>query len=182
MSWVYTVTWEYWDRSGSYLDGIPWTGFVTRTVSSVQVTHKGLLFQIDVYGLPDVAAEHDLHQEYQVENNRILGIERDMELVWPLEAGQTLGVLGGMEPQTDGQYVWTVGGPIDVQTPAGNFSGCYVITIFTRPDNKSLWICPEVGIVREEYNHHGSVDNRYWELYRFIQENQDEQEAAWPSW
>lgn len=61
-------------------------------------------------------------------------------------------------------YLWHVESKLDLRVPAGTFSDCYRIQLFTLGAATKRWVCPGVGLAAIEYNHHGAVHNYRAEL------------------
>jgi len=72
------------------------------------------------------------------------------DYVFPFEVGNTW-------QWDDSSDKWYVESIVDVTTPAGHFTDCYRIVLFTLPDTSIRWVCPGVGLVAAEYHHHGSM-------------------------
>ena len=70
----------------------------------------------------------------------------------------------GKEWPDDTGYSWRVDAQVSIEVPAGKFSGCYRIVLWTGPDEIIKWICPDVGLVTMQYSHHGSVHDYRAEL------------------
>jgi hypothetical protein len=58
----------------------------------------------------------------------------------------------------DTMYRWNVIASGSVTVPAGRFDGCFETAYVTLPDDEERWACPGVGLVEQDYNHHGSVN------------------------
>lgn len=88
----------------------------------------------------------------------------------PLEAGKLWPMYPGLPPRDDTAYQWHVDSRLDVSVPAGNFTGCYRILLFTGPDDSVRYICPGIGLVAAEYHHKGMPVNYRFELasYNFV--------------
>ena len=72
-----------------------------------------------------------------------------------------LGAFWDDDPDThrdDGMYRWDVIDRGSVTVPAGHFNGCFETTYKTLPDDEERWICPGVGLVEQNYDHHGTVN------------------------
>jgi hypothetical protein len=80
------------------------------------------------------------------------------DFVFPFEVGKMWPAFPeDMSPPDDPFYKWYVEDMVDVTTPAGHFSDCYRLVLFTLPDTSFRWVCPGVGLVAAEYFHHGTV-------------------------
>jgi len=58
----------------------------------------------------------------------------------------------------DGMYQWNVIAQGSVQVPAGHFNSCFETSYNTMPDDEERWVCPGVGMVEQDYDHHGTVN------------------------
>jgi hypothetical protein len=88
------------------------------------------------------------------------GIVDGLEYVFPFHEGAVWGADPADEVRNDGMYQWMVAGKTDVKIPSGKFKGCYDVLFRTLPDHEERWICPGVGLVSQEYEHHGT-ENSY---------------------
>lgn len=64
----------------------------------------------------------------------------------------------------DAMYRWNVIARGSITVLAGRFSGCFETTYQTLPDDEERWICPGVGLVEQNYDHHGTVNQVAIEL------------------
>ncbi|MGB8647555.1 MAG: hypothetical protein WCF84_20140 [Anaerolineae bacterium] len=180
-TWAYDVTLDYTQGGKT---PIHWTGPVTETVTEMRREGSAVLFRVETSGHPlrtdqadnrlawDVALGDQLYQvegssdTQAVETAQGNGDSADLIVQLPLETGRQWG-----DPQFlqrgDGRYVWRVETREDVTTPAGQFNGCFKLVFLTNPDDTADWLCPQVGIVRHEYHHHGSLLNEVWVLRSF---------------
>lgn len=62
------------------------------------------------------------------------------------------------ERRNDGMYRWNVIASGSVSVPAGRFNGCFQTSYQTMPDDEERWVCPGVGLVEQDYDHHGSTN------------------------
>lgn len=58
----------------------------------------------------------------------------------------------------DTMYRWNVIASGSITVPAGRFNGCFETSYETMPDDEERWVCPGVGLVEQDYDHHGSVN------------------------
>lgn len=79
------------------------------------------------------------------------------EYVVPFEVGNLWPAFPDPSPRDDTAYQWHVEALVEVNVPADRFVDCYRIVLFTLPDSSVRWVCPGVGLVAQEYHHHGSV-------------------------
>jgi Leucine-rich repeat (LRR) protein/WD40 repeat protein len=49
-----------------------------------------------------------------------------------------------------------VDGPVERQTPAGTFPGCFEIATFYNSGSPQSWFCPGVGVIESQYHHAGT--------------------------
>lgn len=96
------------------------------------------------------------------DNNNVV-IEGLPEYIFPLQVGLKWGDPESLNRE-DNMYVFYVEKIEDVTVPAGTFKNCFKIAHYTLPDKTIQWFCPDVGIVRLEYRHHGTIDNLVSEL------------------
>jgi hypothetical protein len=84
----------------------------------------------------------------------------------PLKVGQQWAPFGekALEDAAEGWYVWRVEEQKDLMTQAGLFQDCLYLVLWTAPDHSLKWFCPGVGFVYQEYHHHGTPGDQYWEL------------------
>lgn len=83
-------------------------------------------------------------------------------LILPLKIGQGWGADTETE-RDDHWYQWYVEAEESITVPAGTFN-CLRLAYRTNPDHELIWFCPNVGIIKQEYVHHGSVGNIFMEL------------------
>lgn len=67
----------------------------------------------------------------------------------------------------DDMYRWNVSAAGSVTVPAGRFSGCFQTSYATMPDDEERWVCPGVGLVEQDYDHHGTTNDITIKLARF---------------
>lgn len=67
----------------------------------------------------------------------------------------------------DDMYRWNVVATGTVTVPAGRFSGCFETSYETNPDDEERWLCPGVGLVEQDYDHHGTTNEITIKLTRF---------------
>lgn len=80
------------------------------------------------------------------------------QFVLPLQEGKVWQAFPGRPvDEEDPAYQWYVDSRVDVDVPAGRFTGCYRVRLSTLPDTLVHWVCPAVGIAATEYTHHGSL-------------------------
>jgi len=96
-------------------------------------------------------------------NNSDVTIEGSPEYIFPLQVGSKWGDPESLE-RKDKMYFPYVESLEDITAPAGTFKDCFKIIHHTLPDETAQWFCPNVGIVRLEYRHHGTIDNLISEL------------------
>ena len=96
-------------------------------------------------------------------DNKNVSIIGYPEYIIPLQVGSRWGDPESLN-RKDNMYVFYVERLEDVTVPAGTFKNCFKIVNYTLPDETIQWFCPNVGIVRLEYHHHGTVDNLVSEL------------------
>ncbi len=77
--------------------------------------------------------------------------------VWPAFPGQPVS-------KEDPAYQWHVEAQLEVRVPAGTFTDRFRILLYTNPDETIRWVCPSVGLVAEEYHHHGAIADYRAEL------------------
>lgn len=161
---VYSVTVDY-DviHEGSSFKFVSVSGLVTETVTEWNQVRDTLLITSTFQAFPRRLISED-KQQYNITGNKVFVDGRET-LQWPLEVGREGDPFNGaITDAAPGWYVWRVSRREDVTTPAGVFADCFRLELWTQPDHTIAWFYPGVGIVRTEYHHHGSVDNRYWEL------------------
>ena len=86
----------------------------------------------------------------------------DPFLILPLKVGDGW----GEDPEfkrDDHWYQWYVEEEETITVPAGTFK-CLRLAYRCNPDHELIWFCPNVGIVKQEYVHHGSIANMFMEL------------------
>lgn len=84
-------------------------------------------------------------------------------LILPLKVGQHWGYEDGEFKRDDFWYQWHVEAIENIKVPAGIFN-CYRLAFRTNPDHRIIWFNPKVGIVKEEYVHHGTIINEFNDL------------------
>jgi hypothetical protein len=70
-------------------------------------------------------------------------------------------------PRDDNFYEWAIVDQGDITVPAGKYKGCFSIIFRTLPDHEIRDICPGVGLVADEYEHHGTLDEHRIELTNY---------------
>jgi|GEM_PF-2252188 len=96
-------------------------------------------------------------------NSEEINIEGSPEYIFPLQVGSKWGAPESLE-RKDKMYFYYAEKLEDITSPAGTFKNCLKIVHHTLPDETIQWFCPNVGIVRLEYRHHGTIDNLVSEL------------------
>ena len=81
----------------------------------------------------------------------------------PLKVGAKWGE-PEMLKREDNMYCFYVEKMEDVTVLAGTFKDCYKIVYRTLPDDTRWWFCPNMGIVKIESHHHGTITNWLSEL------------------
>jgi hypothetical protein len=166
-TWVYSVTFVggRLNEDGEFQED-RWSGFITETIVSGGEVADGLVFtatlqQSDHYRLDDRVYKVTRDSVYR-DGLEILRLPLQVEQEW-FPFGKELEELRG--DAAPGWYTWRVYEQGDVETPAGSFDDCLSLGLMTQPDHAFVWFCRDVGFVRREYHHHGTPDDRYWELY-----------------
>ncbi len=92
--------------------------------------------------------------------------EEGVDYILPLRVGRGWGREDGLprEGPHDTRWEWFVAGRQTISVPAGTFEGCFRLIYETNPDDTQRWICPGVGLVAEEYTHHGTLMHSRIEL------------------
>lgn len=167
----YNVTLEFAD-AGDPTRPRRWQGRVTETIDSFEKRDGALIFRATARGVPSIDGPsvivEDVARRYIVNGGRVSGVGFfwNETLVFPLRVGRRWVEDGDEEAlrRADGWYVWRVEGKEDITTAGGKFAGCYRVAFRSNPDHVIIWFCPGVGVVREEYVHHGSLNNQRWDL------------------
>jgi hypothetical protein len=94
-------------------------------------------------------------------DERLDGPKGEPTLMMPLRVGQYWNDQGLKRKDTS--YRWQVEAMETITVPAGTFK-CFRIAYRSCPDHQIIWFCPTVGIIRQEYEHHGTIINFYMEL------------------
>lgn len=89
----------------------------------------------------------------------------DPLLVLPPIIGQHWGGYNEIK-RDDTWYRWQVEAKETITVPAGTFE-CFRLAYRTCPDHQLIWFCPGVGIVKQEYRHHGTITNLYLKLLTY---------------
>lgn len=179
-TWVYQVTIDTGGGPGGA--AAHKTGRLTATVTDATTVDGTPVFTVEWSadpGLPVadlgtryvVIREAGIYETASQENIAALAgseVFTDVALIpWPLQDGQVWGDPAFMRQNVDGLYVWHLATANPVTVPAGTFTSCYQATLTTNPDSTFRWFCAGVGLVRYQYHHHGSLDDRLWELESF---------------
>jgi len=93
--------------------------------------------------------------------------EDDPDYLLPFKVGASWGADPSEPKRTDSFYQWNVEAMQDLILPAGRFKGCYELTYRTLPDHEYKWVCSGAGLVVDEYQHHGTVDEYRVELQSY---------------
>ena len=96
-------------------------------------------------------------------NDKDVTIKGSPEYIFPLQIGSKWGDPESLN-RKDKMYFFYVEKLEDIIVSAGTFKNCFKIIHSTLPDETIQWVCPNVGIVRLEYRHHGTIDNLFSEL------------------
>jgi len=90
---------------------------------------------------------------------------------FPLKVGMAWGegIDGVGCNQSQHDYCNYVENKKNVTVSAGTFRDCFEIVYITGPDTTTEWYCPGVGIVKSEYEHHGTITTMKSELIRIDQ-------------
>ena len=96
-------------------------------------------------------------------NDKDITIRGSPEYIFPLQVGLKWGEPESMK-RKDNMYVFFVEKIEDVTVPAGTFKNCFKIVYYTLPDETIQWFCPNVGVIRFECRHHGTINNLVSEL------------------
>jgi len=90
------------------------------------------------------------------------------DYVLPFKAGDVWTAFPDAVPSKQHAYEWFVERKLDVDVPAGHFTDCYKLVLYTSPDQTIRWVCPRIGVVALEYMHHGTVIEERAELSSFL--------------
>jgi len=85
----------------------------------------------------------------------------------PFEVGRLWSAFSDLPPRDDTAYQWLVESQVDVTLAAGEFKDCYRILLYTTPDTTVRWVCPGIGLVAEQYHHHGAINDYSYELQAY---------------
>lgn len=89
-------------------------------------------------------------------------------LEFPLQDKNVWPAFSGLALQEDSNsYAWYVEEQLDYSVPAGKFTDCYRIVLYTNPDTSIRYFCNGVGLVAMEYHHNGSPVDFRVELKEF---------------
>lgn len=122
----------------------------------------------DYWEIQDPEGEHEVESKYLGEKVRIKRTRSTRTVTsppkypFPLEVGMKWGESADFK-RDDNMYCWYVEAIEDVKVPAGTFR-CYRIVNRTCPDDTIEWYSPDVGVVKIEYRHHGTITNYTSEL------------------
>jgi hypothetical protein len=86
------------------------------------------------------------------------------EYVLPFQVGATWGADPDTPKREDTFYEWSVEERRKAKVPAGKYEGCFQMIYRTIPDHLLRTVCPGVGLVAEEYTHHGWTNHYRIEL------------------
>lgn len=143
-----------------------WNGLVHELVTEQRITDNGI--ELDVYR-PDYPSVSSFLGVKIGEGTRTLEFREggvyekgDPLLLFPLEVGQQWLAFGPDIPE----YQWVVETKESVTTPAGSFTNCYRVSLWTRPDHTIIWFCDGIGIVRKTAAHHPPDWIYEWQLYQ----------------
>ena len=89
------------------------------------------------------------------------------DYVLPFKVGAFWGADPAGPKREDKYYQWNVEDTHAVSVPAGNFQDCYKLMYITLPDDEEKWVCAGVGLVTDEYTHHGWVNHYRIELKKY---------------
>ena len=89
------------------------------------------------------------------------------EYLLPFHPGGFWGADLAQPRRADKHYQWNVEAKLPIAIPAGNFKDCYELDYLTGPDDEERCVCAGVGLVIDEYTHHGWVNHYRAELLSF---------------
>ncbi len=179
VTWVYTAQIAYQEMT----EIITYTGLITVEVTDVITHSNAITAHLYQTGHPlwqeldrhfyYVAAGQKVYRAYGDEQvERILQDPEDPNLwpeyVFPMQVGDEWGS-ADMLARKDGFYVWRVEAQENITVPAGCFTDCYQLALWTLPDDTHIGFCPGTGMVSYKYHHHGSVHDGEWRLESFEQ-------------
>ena len=167
-TWVYSATFTSGglNKNGEFEED-RWSGFITETIVYGSEAGDTLVFtatlqRSDHHWLEERVYEVTSESVYR-DGLEILRLPLEVEQGWFPFGEEWEELLTDAAP---GWYVWRVHEQGDIETPAGSFDDCLYLGLMTQPDHTYAWFCKGIGFVRIEYHHHGTPDNRYWELYK----------------
>ncbi|MBU1887648.1 MAG: hypothetical protein KKB46_00430 [Candidatus Omnitrophica bacterium] len=158
--WVYQDSLEIQDPDGKheieskYTDGkvrINRTNSL-RTVKVLSVENKGLIKTVET-------EEEDFQGVKTIITDYLYPLKVGVKWAYP-DLPDSLN-------REDNMYAYYVEDMEDVTVPAGTFKNCFKIVFRTVPEHIIEWFHPEVGVVKVEYVHHGTVTNWVSELKEF---------------
>lgn len=161
---VYQDSWEIQDPEGEFEIENKYTD------EKVRVKRINSLRTLKVLSVEDKG----LIKTVKTEEEDYRGVQTfDYEYLYPIKVGTKWEDpdLPGMLVREDNMYAYYVEGMEDVTVPAGTFKNCFKIVFRTLPDHTIEWFHPEVGVVKAEYVHHGTVTNWVSELKEFNKGN-----------
>jgi len=106
-------------------------------------------------------------QDAANQSPQLKDIEDYPEFLLPFKVGASWGVDPSGPKREDKFYQWNVDAKVDVTVPAGSFHDCYELSFKTLPDDEERWVCAGVGLVADEYTHHGTANHYRIELRSF---------------
>ena len=91
--------------------------------------------------------------------------DSNTEYIFPLDKNKKWGFLG--ERDDSGMYCWTIFEEKEgIEVPAGKFNNSTSIIMRTNPDHIVKHLVPGIGLVSEEYSHHGTPKEYKKELIK----------------
>lgn len=89
----------------------------------------------------------------------VKSVDRGLKYGFPLKVGKAWGdgVDGVGCSKKQHTYCNYVERQEDVSVPAGIFVNCFKVVYETLPDTSIDWYCPGIGIVKSDYDHHGTI-------------------------
>lgn len=165
-------TFFFWSSSGRKTAKIvKYKAAYVLSVLSVEdmVTHKVVKLKKEWVSEKRPAGELDAEIIYHLKEMEIVQLSGDLKEThyrFPLFMGARMGDPAQLE-RIDLSYFYSVEKQEDVEVPAGKFPDCFWIIYRTRPDHTIEWFYPEVGVVKREYRHHGTLLNMVENLVKY---------------
>lgn len=162
-TWTYAAEIAYQDPNDAN-QLVTWTGKVIDTVVTEQTLPDGILYTLQETldpAPPEGIWRQGRTFDYRVTETGVFESGQTLLIQWPLSDGLSWQIAPDIAYFRNVTYVESV------QTPYGEFKGCYQISLTTNPDSSYYVFCAGIGFVEYSYQHHGTPQIEHFLLEAF---------------